>query len=40
VADVFGFIGTPAFAIGHTAFMGTVPTSVLRSLIEAEREVL
>lgn len=33
VADVFGFVGTPAFAVGHTVFMGTVPTSVLKSLI-------
>lgn len=40
VADVFGFIGTPAFAVGHTVFMGTVPTSVLRSLIGAERDTL
>ena len=33
IADVFAFFGTPAFAIGRTVFMGTVPTSVLRSLI-------
>ncbi len=33
IADVFAFFGTPAFAVGRTVFMGTVPTSVLRSLI-------
>lgn len=33
VADVFGFIGTPAIGVGRTVFMGTVPTSVLRSLV-------
>ena len=35
VADVFGFIGTPAFAVGRTVFMGTVSTGVLRSLVSA-----
>ena len=40
VADVFGFIGTPAFAVGHTVFMGTVPTSMLRALIGTERDTL
>jgi protein-disulfide isomerase len=33
VADVFGFIGTPAFGVGRTVFMGTVPTSMLRALV-------
>lgn len=33
VADVFGFIGTPAFGVGRTVFMGTLPTSMLRALV-------
>ena len=33
VADVFGFIGTPAFGVGRTVFMGVVPTSALRALL-------
>ena len=36
VADVFGFIGTPAFGVGRTVFMGAVSTGVLRSLVSAE----
>ena len=35
VADVFGFIGTPAFGVGRTVFMGTTSTGVLRSLVSA-----
>ena len=35
VADVFGFIGTPAFGVGWTVFMGTVSTGVLRSLVSS-----
>lgn len=34
LADIFGFYGTPAFAIGHTVFLGAVPKSTLRDLIE------
>ncbi len=37
VADVFGFFGTPAFAVGHLVFMGSLPTATLASLIAAER---
>jgi len=38
IADVFGFYGTPAFAIGRTVFMGSVPINTLRRLIEVEAE--
>lgn len=36
IADVFGFIGTPAFAVGRTVFMGSIPTGALRKLIAEE----
>lgn len=36
IADVFGFYGTPAFVIGRTVFLGSVPRSTLQALIEAE----
>lgn len=36
IADVFGFIGTPAFAVGRTVFMGSIQTSSLRNLIMGE----
>lgn len=36
IADVFGFYGTPAFAIGRTFFMGSVPAHTLSRLIELE----
>ncbi|QFU07208.1 DSBA-like thioredoxin domain protein [Rhodobacteraceae bacterium THAF1] len=36
IADVFGFFGTPAFAIGRTVFMGSVPTNTLRQLVTLE----
>lgn len=36
IADVFGFIGTPAFAIGRTVFMGSIQTGSLRKLIAEE----
>lgn len=36
IADVFGFYGTPAFAVGRTVFLGAVPTSLLARLITQE----
>ncbi|WP_187430162.1 hypothetical protein ROLI_046400 (plasmid) [Roseobacter fucihabitans] len=36
IADVFGFIGTPAFAVGRTVFMGSIQTGSLRKLIADE----
>lgn len=36
IARVFGFYGTPAFAVGRTVFMGAVPKSTLSALIAAE----
>jgi len=33
IANVFGFIGTPAFAVGRTVFMGSIQTGSLRKLI-------
>ncbi|EKE44561.1 hypothetical protein OCGS_1399 [Oceaniovalibus guishaninsula JLT2003] len=37
IADLFGFSGTPAFAIGGTVLLGTAPISVLEALIAEER---
>ncbi|SEW47197.1 DSBA-like thioredoxin domain-containing protein [Cognatiyoonia koreensis] len=37
IADVFGFIGTPAFAVGRTVFMGSIQTGALRKLIAVEK---
>ncbi|WP_299734107.1 DsbA family protein [uncultured Tateyamaria sp.] len=37
IADVFGFIGTPAFAVGRTVFMGSIQTGSLRKLIADEK---
>ncbi len=34
---VFGFIGTPAFAVGRTVFMGSIQTGSLRELIADEK---
>ena len=36
IADVFGFYGTPAFAVGRTVFLGSIATSSLERLIELE----
>ena len=36
IADVFGFYGTPAFAVGRTVFMGSLPIESLRRLIADE----
>ena len=36
IAQVFGFFGTPAFAVGRTVFMGSLPSNSLRKLIEQE----
>tara|TARA_R100000935_G_scaffold27857_1_gene48124 strand:+ start:4819 stop:5592 length:774 start_codon:yes stop_codon:yes gene_type:complete len=38
VADVFNFIGTPAFVVGRTAFLGTVTISVFKALIGVETD--
>lgn len=37
IANVFGFIGTPAFAVGRTVFMGSIQTGSLRKLIAGEK---
>ena len=37
IANVFGFIGTPAFAVGRTVFMGAIQTGSLRKLIADEK---
>lgn len=36
IADVFGFYGTPSFAVGRTVFVGAVSTSSLARLIAQE----
>ncbi len=36
IADVFGFFGTPAFAVGRTVFMGSIQIGSLRKLIADE----
>ena len=36
IAEVFGFFGTPAFAVGRTVFMGSIETGSLRRLIALE----
>lgn len=36
IADVFGFYGTPAFAVGRTVFLGSISTSSLERLIAQE----
>ena len=36
IANVFGFIGTPAFAVGRTVFMGSIQTGSLGKLIADE----
>lgn len=36
IADVFGFYGTPAFAVGRTVFLGAISTSSLEQLIALE----
>lgn len=36
IADVFGFYGTPAFAVGRTVFLGAISTSSLARLISQE----
>jgi protein-disulfide isomerase len=36
IARVFGFYGTPAFAVGRTVFLGAVPKSTLQALIAEE----
>ena len=38
IADVFGFYGTPAFAVGRTVFLGAVPTLLLTRLITQEAD--
>jgi protein-disulfide isomerase len=36
IARVFGFYGTPAFAVGQTVFLGAIPKSTLQALIDYE----
>jgi len=36
IARVFGFYGTPAFAVGQTVFLGAIPKSTLQALIDFE----
>lgn len=36
IADIFGFYGTPAFAVGRTVFLGGISTSSLARLITQE----
>ncbi len=36
IANVFGFYGTPAFAVGRTVFLGSISTSSLERLIAQE----
>ena len=36
IADVFGFYGTPAFAVGRTVFLGSISKSLLERLIAEE----
>ncbi len=36
IADLFGFYGTPAFAVGRTVFLGSISTSSLEWLIAQE----
>ena len=36
IADVFGFHGTPAFAVGRTVFLGSISKSSLERLISQE----
>lgn len=36
LADLFGFYGTPGFAVGRTIFLGSVTKAVLRDLIALE----
>jgi protein-disulfide isomerase len=36
IADVFSFIGTPAFAVGRTVFMGAISKPLFRAVISAE----
>jgi protein-disulfide isomerase len=36
IARVFGFYGTPAFAVGRTVFLGAIPTPTLQALIANE----
>ncbi len=38
IARVFGFYGTPAFAVGQTVFLGAIPKSTLKALIADEVE--
>jgi len=38
VASLFDFIGTPAFVVGRTAFLGTVTTSLFKALIGVETD--
>ncbi|MBU2359895.1 MAG: hypothetical protein KKB02_13365, partial [Alphaproteobacteria bacterium] len=38
VADLFHFIGTPAFVVGRTAFLGTVTVSLFKALIGVETD--
>jgi protein-disulfide isomerase len=36
LADLFGFYGTPALAIGRTAMLGAQPAATLRSVLDEE----
>ena len=36
IAEVFGFFGTPAFAVGRTVFMGSMSTRSLEKLVSEE----
>lgn len=37
IAKVFGFIGTPAFAVGHTVFLGAIPKRRFMDLLSDEK---
>lgn len=37
LADLFGFVGTPALVIGRTSILGAAPLSTLRQVIADER---
>lgn len=36
IADVFGFVGTPAFAVGRTVFLGSLSESSFERLVSEE----
>lgn len=38
LAEVFGFIGTPALVVGRTVIIGSVPAGTIRQVVEDEQE--